>query len=445
MRRSGLWTLALVLSMGCAGGIVGGAPQGAGGTNPGSAGGTAGPGAAGTGGTTAVAGTVGTVGAAGTTGSAGTSGIAGSTGLAGTVGTAGVSGTAGATGSAGTSGGAGVMGVGGGSGAPGVGGRNSGGASGGGTVTDPGTEGDGDFTIGPTYTVSPDVMTKNVPHGRTFTFSMSSTASAIYTGMDPTLNADQMHAFTREVRLYVPQQYVDGTPAPFLVVQDGYVGDIVVALDNLIADKRVPIQLAVFVANGGSDSIGSERGLEYDTISDTYTRFIDTEVLPAVKANAAIKAAYPNLTFTDDPEGRGAYGCSSGGAAAFTMGWFSPHRYRRLITYSGTFVDQQNPKAATNAMYPNGAWEYHQRLIAAAETKPLRVFLQVSEMDNGAMMSEASLHNWVLANQRMAAALKAKGYHYRFVYALGAGHCDAKVRRQTLPDTLTWMWRGYPF
>jgi enterochelin esterase-like enzyme len=163
-----------------------------------------------------------------------------------------------------------------------------------------------------------------------------------------------------------------------------------------------------------------------------------------VKANAAIKAAYPNLTFTDDPEGRGAYGCSSGGAAAFTMGWFSPNKYRRLITYSGTFVDQQNPRSAENATYPNGAWEYHQRLIAAAERKPLRVFLQVSEMDNGATASEAGLHNWVLANQRMAAALKAKGYHYRFVYALGAGHCDAKVRRQTLPDTLVWMWRGYP-
>jgi hypothetical protein len=49
-----------------------------------------------------------------------------------------------------------------------------------------------------------------------------------------------------------------------------------------------------------------------------------------------------------------------------------------------------------------------------------------------------------MANERVAAALKAKNYHYRSVFAKGAGHCDGGVIRQTLPDTLRWMWRGYP-
>jgi hypothetical protein len=54
------------------------------------------------------------------------------------------------------------------------------------------------------------------------------------------------------------------------------------------------------------------------------------------------------------------------------------------------------------------------------------------------------MHNWVTANQMVAAALKAKGYHYRFLFAKGASHCDDRVQAQTLPETLLWIWRGYP-
>ena len=71
------------------------------------------------------------------------------------------------------------------------------------------------------------------------------------------------------------------------------------------------------------------------------------------------------------------------------------------------------------------------------------VWLQVGEKDNGYQRDEASLHNWVLANQRMAAALKAKGYHYRYVFSAGAGHVDRKVVNQTLPEALLWLWQGY--
>jgi len=41
------------------------------------------------------------------------------------------------------------------------------------------------------------------------------------------------------------------------------------------------------------------------------------------------------------------------------MGWFRPDLFRRLICYSGTFVDQQDDDAAEEAKYPLGAWEYH--------------------------------------------------------------------------------------
>ena len=102
------------------------------------------------------------------------------------------------------------------------------------------------------------------------------------------------------------------------------------------------------------------------------------------------------------------------------------------------YMSPVNPKS------PHGAWEYHENLIPKSDPKPLRVWLEVSENDNGSKRDEASLHNWVMANQRMAAALKAKGYHYRYVFAKGAGHTDGKVTRQTLPEALEWLWQGYP-
>jgi len=40
--------------------------------------------------------------------------------------------------------------------------------------------------------------------------------------------------------------------------------------------------------------------------------------------------------------------------------------------------------------------------------------------------------------------LKAKGYHYQFVYAKNAGHVDSKVIRHTLPQALEYVWQGYP-
>jgi iron(III)-enterobactin esterase len=246
-------------------------------------------------------------------------------------------------------------------------------------------------------------------------------------------------------------EYQDGTPAPVLVIQDGP-GELSMvrnALDNLtIVDdvaRRIPPFIAVAVQNGGNDSKGSERGLEYDTMSDRYARFIHLEVLPAVVQNSTIKAAYPGLEITQDPNGRATLGCSSGGAAALSMGWFRPDLFRRIITYSGTFVDQQDDDAPEEATYPFGAWEYHssKSLIASEPKHDIRMFLTVTENDLNSNDAESTHHNWVMANQRTAAALKEKGYHYRYVFAHGVGHCDAKVQQATLADALSWVWRGY--
>ena len=255
----------------------------------------------------------------------------------------------------------------------------------------------------------------------------------------------------RKIFVYIPAAYKDGAKAPILVTLDGpsQLNLVRNALDNLTVSKdpqrKLPAFIVIAVENGGDDSKGSERGLEYDTMSDRFARFINDEVLPAVLSEPAIKAAYPQIAFTPNPWGKAVMGCSSGGAAALTMGWFRPDLFRRLITYSGTFVDQQDDDAPEEAKYPLGAWEYHSsmKLIENTAKKPLRIFTHVSENDNGAKDPESTYHNWVMANERTAAALKAKGYDYRYVFSRASRHCDSNVFEQTLADTLVWMWQGY--
>jgi len=295
---------------------------------------------------------------------------------------------------------------------------------------------DGDVTIKPPFSNAPELIINNaIPHGEVHRFTMKSADSTIYKGV--ARGQTGVVPYERPVAVYVPAQYVQGTAAPFIVVQDGYnpkyALTVPTILDNLIYEKRVPPMIAVMVQHGGGDGPGSERGLEYDTVSDTYSRFIETEVLPKVAKDY-------NLKFTTDPDGRATMGGSSGAACALTMAWFHPELYRRVLSYSGTFVNQENPQ---HPEISRGAWEYHASLIPNNPAKPIRIWMEVGGNDNGSTLDDASLHNWILANRHMAAALKAKGYHYRFVFAEEARHTDANVIYQTLPQALEYVWAGY--
>lgn len=316
----------------------------------------------------------------------------------------------------------------------------------------PGAEGDGHFVVGPEYKLHADLTDQGNPTGRLFQFTMKLADSKIFRGDDKTLEPEKKKVRTeRKVQVYVPAAYQDGTPAPLLVIHDGpgQMNLVRRALDNLTVtsnlSRRLPAFIAIAVENGGNDGKNSERGLEYDTMSDRLARFINDEVFPAVLADAEIKAAYPKLALTKNPWGRAVIGCSSGGAAALSMGWFRPDLFRRIMAYSGTFVDQQDDDAPEEAKFPLGAWEYHSsmKLIETSDKKPLRIFTHVSENDLRAKDREETYHNWVMAGERTAAALKAKGYHYRYVFSKATGHCDKRVFEETLADTLVWIWRGY--
>jgi enterochelin esterase-like enzyme len=319
----------------------------------------------------------------------------------------------------------------------------------------PPADADGDFVIGPDYVpAAENKVVDGVPQGKVEQFQIDSKetklfnpgiARDVFGTVDPH-NAKTLIVEThpidykRTVTVYIPTQYKQGAAAPFIVMHDGPgMGkpdtNFAHLLDNLIAQKRVPAMIAIMVASGGGDAQGHERGREYDTMSGLYAEYIEQEVLPRVEKNYGVK-------LTKDPEGRATMGSSSGGSAALIMAWYHPDLYHRVLTTSGTFVNQQWP---FNPETPDGAWGLHGKLIPESAPKPLRIWMAVGDRDllNPNVMRD-DMHDWVEANNRTAIALQRKGYHYQYVYCLNVGHGIGTARAQVLPEALEWLWKGYP-
>ncbi len=223
--------------------------------------------------------------------------------------------------------------------------------------------------------------------------------------------------------LYVPQQYTAAQPACLMVFQDGstYLGpeiNVPVVFDNLIHQGAMPVTIGLFV-NAGDRGPGTplyggtdNRSFEYDSVDDTYARFILEELLPEIGREYAI---------TPDPEGRATCGLSSGGICAFTLAWERPDAFRKVVSHCGSFTNMRGGHT-----YPS--------LIRKNERKPLRVFLQ-----SGARDLDVVFGNWPLANRDMAVALAYRDYDYRFEFGEG-GH-TLLHGGAIFPETLRWLWR----
>jgi enterochelin esterase-like enzyme len=315
----------------------------------------------------------------------------------------------------------------------------------------PSPDSNGNFIIGPTHNPAREMtVQENVPQGTIYQFTMDSKDSKIYPGIarEPgtfgtvdsansarlIVTTSHPAPYTRHVEVYVPKQYVAGTPAPFIVGADGPDHMLFTALNNLVAEHKVPVMVAISIGNGSGDAQGSERGLEYDAMSGLYAEFVEKEVLPLVESECHVK-------LTKDPEGRATMGGSSGGSCALIMAWYHPEWYHRVLTYSGTIITQQWPY---NPATPHGAWEFHEHLIPRSAAKPIRIWMEVGDRDlyNPNVMRD-NMHDWVVANENMARMLADKGYSYQFIFARNAGHVDHKVKQQTLPEALEWLWKGY--
>ncbi len=361
-----------------------------------------------------------------------------------------------------------------------------------GTLPSPGSE--GNFIIGRTHAAAPETVAHDgIPRGTIHSFTMTSADSLIYrpgvvrvdadgcpneaintavtTPGDPSdvlVTASHAGNWTRQVDVYVPAELARGSVAPFIVFGDGsptgffHEHMLFTILDNMIAAHRLPPMVAIGIGAGGQDAQGSERGREYDTVSGLYAEWVEHEVLPVVEQTAGVR-------LTADPDGRATMGFSSSGSAAFTMAWFHPELYHRVLAYSPTFTNQQWPH---DPALPGGAWEFHDRwpgpptstlavsgksvtpsdlptgapLIPNSPTKPIRFWFECGDRDLFYYVPAMAdgMHDWTLADERTAAVLAAKDYHYQFVFARNAGHVDNPTEAQTLPEALAWLWKGYP-
>jgi enterochelin esterase-like enzyme len=234
----------------------------------------------------------------------------------------------------------------------------------------------------------------------------------------------------RRYSVYVPAQYDGSKPAALMVFQDGHAfegpgGDfrVPVVFDNLIAKGDMPITIAVMIDPGHKGELPEKRGwkpapsnrsFEYDSVSGDYAEFLMTEILPEVSKTYSI---------TTNPELRAVCGNSSGGICSFSVAWYRPDAFRKVLSHIGSFVDLRG-----GHNYPP--------MIRKTEKKPLRVLLQDGEND-----LDNQFGNWPLANQQMAKALAFKGYDYKFVYGTEAHngiHGGA-----IFPESLRWLWQGW--
>ncbi len=234
----------------------------------------------------------------------------------------------------------------------------------------------------------------------------------------------------RRYSVYVPAQYDGSQPAALMVFQDGHAfegtgGDyrVPVVFDNLIAKGEMPITIAVMIDPGHKGELPETRGwqprpanrsFEYDTVSGDYAEFLLTEILPEVEKEYRI---------TENPELRAISGNSSGGICAFTVAWYRPDQFRKVLSHIGSFVDLRG-----GHNYPP--------MIRKTDKKPVRVLLQDGEND-----LDNQFGNWPLANKQMAKALEFKDYDYKLVF--GSGAHDGKHGGAIFPDSLRWLWRDW--
>ena len=218
-------------------------------------------------------------------------------------------------------------------------------------------------------------------------------------------------------------------PAALMVWQDGqgligtYSGlRLFTVTENLIDQKLLPPMVHVMIAPGTSTDGKAMRSVEYDTVSDRYSRFLMEEVLPEVEKVYKLRP---------DGYSRAIAGESSGGICAFNVAWIIPDKFSRVHSAVGSFTSIQwrpQDKLEGGNVYPFKVRKEPKRNI--------RVW-----MSDGHDDLENEHGSWPMQNIEMANSLKLKDYDFHFRFG-AAAHGGAQAGLD-LPESLTWLWRDY--
>ena len=239
--------------------------------------------------------------------------------------------------------------------------------------------------------------------------------------------------------IYIPNQYDGSTPAKLLVINDGSQllkkqGNPTIVMDNLIANKKMPITIAVFVDPGVSIKKNKKgrsiknRSNEYDTCSPRYANFIEDEILSQV---------YKLYNISRDGKDHAIMGASSGASCAFTASWHRNDLFTRVISFIGSYCDFRSPQdfKETPTLYGHlkRADEYPS-MVRKLPRKNIRIFLQSgsSDLDN-------KRGNWHLNNRRLVKALKFAKYKYKVAWGKDGHSSNHGV--SLLPEIFQWIWQ----
>ena len=244
-----------------------------------------------------------------------------------------------------------------------------------------------------------------------------------------TLSDSQLYPGTqREVLVYVPQQY-DGTkPACLLVCMDGILYDATTVMDNLIASGEMPVTIGVFVNPGvvydeDGEVVRYNRCKEFDSTDDTFSNFVENEVLTKVEGMKTPSGKV--VLLSKDANDRAITGASSGGIAAFSVAWNSPDLYSRVYTTVGTFVAMRGGNNYSN-------------IVRKTEPKPLRIYMQDGWYD----VWNPIFGEWFEHNLLMESAFNFAGYE--IFHKWDRGNHSIKYGTMAFPDAMRWLWKGYP-
>ena len=244
-----------------------------------------------------------------------------------------------------------------------------------------------------------------------------------------TLSDSQLYPGTqREVLVYVPQQYDATKPACLLVCMDGILYDATTVMDNLIASGEMPVTIGVFVNPGvvydeNGEVVRYNRCKEFDSTDDTFSRFIENEVLAKVEG---MKTASGKIVLlSKDANDRAITGASSGGIAAFSVAWNRPDLYSRVYTTVGTFVAMRGGNNYSN-------------IVRKTEPKPLRIYMQDGWYD----VWNPIFGEWFEHNLLMESAFNFAGYEV--FHKWDRGNHSIKYGTMAFPDAMRWLWKGYP-
>lgn len=247
--------------------------------------------------------------------------------------------------------------------------------------------------------------------------------------IDGTLDKSYIYPGTvHTFQVYVPDQYDGKRPAALYVGLDGVLCNAPQVMDSLITAKKMPVAIGVFLQPGIiKDAEGTvlryNRCYEFDSTTDLFARFLETEVLPAVEQMKTPKGKAIRLS--SRPEDRMIFGLSSGGIAAFNTAWHRPDLFGKVFTGVGTFVAMRGGNDL-------------QALVRKTEPLPLRIFVQDGSNDAWNPL----FGHWYEGNQMLASALQFAGYDVQCDWSDG-GH-NVKRSTEIFSQVMQWMWHDWP-